>query len=84
MSTLRKPPLRSMGSLPTDCVASVWKRMDGSVSLVSRESSSMGKITPVSLLACMIVTSSVSGVSARTKSRTSSCPLRSTGRNVTS
>ena len=51
---------RSMGSLPTDCVASVWKTIAGSVSLVIRESCSTGKMTPVSLLACMMVTSSVS------------------------
>ena len=43
-----------MRSLPTDCVASVWKTIAGSVSLAIRESCSMGKITPVSLLACMI------------------------------
>ena len=35
----------------------------------------MGKITPVSLLACMIVTSSVSGRKARMNSRTSRLPL---------
>jgi hypothetical protein len=53
-----------MGSLPTDWVASVWNTIPGSVSLVRRESSSTGKITPVSLLACITLTSRVSGVRA--------------------
>ena len=77
-------PRRSIGSLPTVWVASVWKTIDGSVSLVMRDSSSTGKMTPVSLLACITETSRVSGRRARTNSVVSIRPWVSTGTKSTS
>ena len=49
-----------------------------------RESRETGKITPVSLFACMMLTKRVSGRRARTNSSKSSSPWSSTPRNVTS
>jgi len=67
-------PRRSSGSFPAVCVASVKNRMAGSVSLVIRASWSTGKITPVSLLACMTAAVRVSGLSAWMKVRRSRFP----------
>ena len=53
---------RLMGTLPTACTASVWKR---TFFLWTRAAiSSMGNITPVSLLAHMVETMAVSGRTA--------------------
>ena len=57
--------------------------MPGSVSLTMRDSWSMGNTTPVSLLACMIDTSRVSGESARMNPGMSRLPFRSTSTYVT-
>ena len=63
--------------LPTDCAASVCKRMPRSrvIQLIS----SIGCMVPTSLLACMMLTRMVRGVIARRTSSGSTRPERSTG-----
>ncbi len=84
MSTCRKFPFMRIGSFVSDCVASQWNKIRPSVSFAIRARRSMGKTTPVSLLACMTVTKSVSSSNARTYSSKSRLPWRSTPRKVTS
>ncbi len=72
----------SKGIRPTDWAASQWKRTPAA--RVMRASSSMGWTTPVSLLACITETSTVSGRSAARSRSGSSRPSRSTSRSVTS
>lgn len=70
-----------MGTLPTDWAASVW------TSAPARRAASAtawtGCRTPVSLLACMIVTSAVSGPSAAMTWSTATRPSASTPARVT-
>mmetsp|Transcript_161373 Transcript_161373/g.391873 ORF Transcript_161373/g.391873 Transcript_161373/m.391873 type:complete len:232 (+) Transcript_161373:321-1016(+) len=73
--------LTSMGSLPTICAASQWKK-----TLLARHSapiSAMGCTTPISLLTPMTETSAVSGVMAASSSSMSTRPLLCTPRYVT-
>ncbi len=69
-----------VGILPTDCAASVWKRTPYSCAIAAH--SAMGWIVPVSLLACMMVTSTVSLLIARRRSSGSTSPVPSTGSHV--
>ena len=75
-STFFSAPVRSMGSLPAAWTASVWKRMAGLYALAMRASLPMGWMAPVSLLANMMETSSVSGRRAASKASGSMMPSR--------
>ena len=68
----------SIGTLPADCAASVWKstpRLRASCPI-----SPMGAIVPISLLACMMLISTVRSVIALRTSSISTRPCLSTGR----
>src|SRR3972149_5865021 len=67
---------------PADAVAAVWKRT--SRSLVVRPISPIGSIVPISALACITETSTVSGRMARRTSSGSTFPSLSAERVVTS
>ena len=69
------------GNLPAAWAASVWKRTSRAWAMAA--SSVMGCSTPVSLLAAMIDTSTVSGVSAFASAVGSIRPSWSTGRYLT-
>ena len=70
--------LRSIGTLPTACTASVWNITPAA--LASSAISSTGKKLPVSLLAHITDTTATRSVSSRLYSSRSTRPLPSTFR----
>ena len=81
-SDRRSTPRRStsIGILPIDCTASVWNRAPCSCAIAA--SSASGWIVPISLLACMIDTRAVAGVSAASSVSGDTMPRLSTGSSV--
>ena len=68
----------SMGTCPTACTASVWNSAPCALAIL--HSSAMGSMVPISLLAYMMETMVVSGLSAFSSSSGCTSPNSSTGR----